>query len=135
MYEVNEAAVAAAAAHVCMLTSHRRCRLRRRPISPPPLPSPPPPIQLQQVNLPETGPLKPSIFNGLMPVLEEWAGVKLTPTSCYGIRAYTQGSWLANHVDTRSTHAISGIIQVDQVSCLHSHLYDHILGSMFLGSL
>ncbi|KAG5178579.1 hypothetical protein JKP88DRAFT_79394 [Tribonema minus] len=66
------------------------------------------------VNLPETGPLKPAIFNGLRPILEEWSGVELVSTSCYGIRAYTRGSWLANHVDTRATHTISAIINVDQ---------------------
>lgn len=66
------------------------------------------------VNLPEIGELKPSLFNGLKPLLEEWSGVDLTPTSCYGIRVYTNGSWLSNHVDTRATHAISAIINVDQ---------------------
>mmetsp|Transcript_5193 Transcript_5193/g.7800 ORF Transcript_5193/g.7800 Transcript_5193/m.7800 type:complete len:252 (-) Transcript_5193:66-821(-) len=66
------------------------------------------------VNLPEIGPLKPYIFNGLKPILEEWSGVELVQTACYGIRAYTNGSWLSNHVDTQSTHVISVIINVDQ---------------------
>lgn len=42
--------------------------------------------------------------------------VELVPTACYGIRVYTNTSWLANHVDTRATHAVSVIMQVDQVS-------------------
>mmetsp|Transcript_11376 Transcript_11376/g.16920 ORF Transcript_11376/g.16920 Transcript_11376/m.16920 type:complete len:468 (-) Transcript_11376:74-1477(-) len=66
------------------------------------------------VNLPEIGGLKPKVFGGLRPILEEWSGVKLVPTSCYGIRAYTEGSWLSNHVDTRNTHAVSAIINIDQ---------------------
>jgi prolyl 4-hydroxylase len=66
------------------------------------------------VNLPESGPLKPQIFDQLKPILEEWSGVPLTQTACYGIRAYTNGSWLANHVDTRGTHVVSVIINVDQ---------------------
>lgn len=41
--------------------------------------------------------------------------VELVQTACYGIRVYTNTSWLANHVDTRSTHAVSVIMQVDQV--------------------
>lgn len=41
--------------------------------------------------------------------------VELEATACYGIRVYTNTSWLANHVDTRATHAVSLIMQVDQV--------------------
>lgn len=36
-------------------------------------------------------------------------------TACYGVRVYTNTSWLANHVDTKATHAVSVIMQVDQV--------------------
>ena len=42
--------------------------------------------------------------------------VELVQTACYGVRVYTNTSWLANHVDTRATHAVSVIMQVDQVS-------------------
>lgn len=31
-------------------------------------------------------PMKIKIYQGLKPVLEEWSGIKLDPTSCYGIR-------------------------------------------------
>ncbi|CAN0529691.1 unnamed protein product, partial [Scytosiphon promiscuus] len=40
--------------------------------------------------------------------------VELGQTACYGVRVYTNTSWLANHVDTRATHAVSVIMQVDQ---------------------
>lgn len=40
----------------------------------------------------------------------------MVQTACYGVRVYTNTSWLANHVDTRATHAVSVIMQVDQVS-------------------
>ena len=43
------------------------------------------------VQLPESGPLKPAIWSGLRPILEEWSGVPLVQTACYGIRVYTQG--------------------------------------------
>ncbi|CAB1116535.1 unnamed protein product [Ectocarpus sp. CCAP 1310/34] len=66
------------------------------------------------VNLPENGKLKEQIFGGLRPILEEWSGVELVQTACYGVRVYTNTSWLANHVDTKATHAVSVIMQVDQ---------------------
>jgi prolyl 4-hydroxylase len=50
----------------------------------------------------------------VQPVLEEWAKVKLTPTDMYGMRVYTAGAVLNNHVDRVSTHAISVIINVAQ---------------------
>lgn len=38
---------------------------------------------------------KRHVFNGLKPLLEDWAGgVSLKPTSCYGVRMYYNGSWL-----------------------------------------
>ncbi|CAM9548394.1 unnamed protein product [Chrysoparadoxa australica] len=66
------------------------------------------------VPLPEIGPLKPRVFNGIKPILEEWSGHELEQTACYGVRIYTKGSWLATHVDRRSTHAVSVIVNVDQ---------------------
>lgn len=58
--------------------------------------------------------MKPAIWAGLKPILEDWSGISLTPTACYGIRAYSGGSWLANHVDTRNTHVISAIMNIKQ---------------------
>jgi hypothetical protein len=39
--------------------------------------------------------LKQQIWNGLRPVLEEWTGKKLKPTSLYGVRVYHRGAILA----------------------------------------
>ena len=39
--------------------------------------------------------LKDRIWNGMRPVLEEWTGEKLRPTSLYGIRVYRNGSLLS----------------------------------------
>jgi len=50
-------------------------------------------------------------------VLAEWAGVaadELVSTSVYGIRAYTNGSILATHVDRPDTHVISSILNCGQ---------------------
>ena len=55
-----------------------------------------------------------SIFEVLGPLAEEWADLKLTPTSLYGIRRYRNMSTLASHVDRISSHVISAIINVDQ---------------------
>lgn len=85
---------------------------------------------------------KHRIFEGVKPMLTEWAGgVNLFPTSCYGVRLvrpslppsalacllahslarqptpteqYHNGSWLREHVDTGDTHIISAIMNIDQ---------------------
>ena len=36
---------------------------------------------------------------GLQPMAEKWANVKLEHTATYGIRRYTNGSWLISHID------------------------------------
>jgi len=50
----------------------------------------------------------------LLPLAEEWSGVTLEHTSTYGIRRYTNGSWLTSHVDKFNTHVISAILNIDQ---------------------
>ena len=35
----------------------------------------------------------------ILPLAESWAGVSLEHTSTYGIRRYTNGSWLISHID------------------------------------
>ena len=35
----------------------------------------------------------------IQPLAEAWAGVSLEHTSTYGIRRYTNGSWLIAHID------------------------------------
>lgn len=43
--------------------------------------------------------LKNRIWNAAKPTIEAWTGMKLQPTSLYGIRVYTEGAILAPHVD------------------------------------
>lgn len=57
--------------------------------------------------------LKNSIWNGVKPILEDWTGHKLKPTSLYGIRLYHHGAILATHAD-RLPLVSSCIINVDQ---------------------
>ena len=60
--------------------------------------------------------LKSDIFDGLKPIMEEWAPktAPLHGTSAYGIRTYDRHSYLHLHTDTANTHVVSGIINVDQ---------------------
>lgn len=51
----------------------------------------------------------------IQPVMERWTNTTLEPTDMYGIRVYKNGAWLSNHVDREATHAVSGIINVEQV--------------------
>ncbi len=48
----------------------------------------------------------------LRPLHEEWAGVPLVLSNCYGIRCYQRGTFLYNHVD-RQPHFVSSTICVD----------------------
>ena len=50
----------------------------------------------------------------LLPIHEEFSGVKLEPSAVYGIRSYTKGATLKAHVDRIETHHISSIIIVDK---------------------
>lgn len=43
---------------------------------------------------------------------ENWSGMKLIPTSAYGLRLYRNGSSLVMHYDKVHTHVISSIIHV-----------------------
>ena len=58
---------------------------------------------------------KEVIFKTLGPLVEKWSGgVKLNPTSVYGIRRYTNNSWMLGHVDKAESHIISVILNVAQ---------------------
>jgi hypothetical protein len=47
------------------------------------------------VDLPEIGSMKPTIFELIRPVFEEWIGnIPLVPSAIYGVRIYTEGSIL-----------------------------------------
>ena len=54
------------------------------------------------------------VFRTLGPLAEAWSGLKLNPTSIYGIRRYRNMSTLLAHVDQTRSHVISAIINVDQ---------------------
>jgi len=59
------------------------------------------------------------VMNELTTFHEEWAGgMKLKPTSAYGVRLYQNGSSLAFHYDKTHTHVISSIIHI-------THKYDN----------
>lgn len=45
---------------------------------------------------------------------QEWSGVSLRPAAMYGIRIYTTGSVLLEHLDIAGSHVISAISNVDQ---------------------
>ena len=49
----------------------------------------------------------------LKPLHEEWAGMALSQSDCYGIRVYQRGTYLYGHVDRTKTHVISSAICVD----------------------
>jgi hypothetical protein len=70
---------------------------------------------------------KEFIWNNIRPVIEEWTGHELRPTSLYGIRVYTNNSVLATHVD-RLPLVSSCIINVDQEGMTEPwelEVYDH----------
>ncbi|CAN0331996.1 unnamed protein product [Ascophyllum nodosum] len=54
------------------------------------------------------------LYKDLLTPMEEWTGLKLKPTACYGARNYFRGSVLANHVDRIDTHVVSAIINIAQ---------------------
>jgi len=62
--------------------------------------------------------LSQSVLNQLRtklhPLAEEWANTKLKHEATYGIRRYTNGSWLTSHVDRFNTHVISAILNIGQ---------------------
>ena len=75
------------------------------------------------LNLPHS--LKSCVHARLQPVVEEWSGLRLKQTLLYGLRIYTNGAVLDEHVDTLATHVVSLILNVGQegmeVRCMHAH--------------
>lgn len=59
------------------------------------------------------------LLRELKPLHEEWSGMALKESRCYGIRVYQPGSYLYNHVDRSETHIISSTI------CVAHHLSKH----------
>jgi hypothetical protein len=71
--------------------------------------------------------LKQLVWEGVKPVIEEWVGHDIAPTSMYGVRIYTNNSVLATHVD-RLPLVSSCIINVDQEDMAEPwpiEVYDH----------
>ena len=65
----------------------------------------------------------------LRPLHEEWAGMPLAVSACYGIRCYQRGTFLYNHVD-RQPHFVSSTICVDSrarlsLAAVHRHPRRH----------
>ena len=58
--------------------------------------------------------IKKSVLESLGPMAEDWAQLKLRPSSLYGIRRYLNMSTLLAHVDKVGSHVISAIINVGQ---------------------
>ena len=58
------------------------------------------------------------VIREMLPLHEAWAGgIKLRPTSAYGVRLYQNGSTIVMHNDKPQTHVISSIIHI-------AHQYD-----------
>lgn len=54
-----------------------------------------------------------SVSKALQPAHEEWSGMRLEESACYGFRVYQRGTYLHNHVDRTETHIISSTICID----------------------
>ena len=52
--------------------------------------------------------------DGLLGPAEAWSGVLLEHTATYGVRRYTNNSWLVAHTDRLGTHVISAIMNLGQ---------------------
>lgn len=61
----------------------------------------------------DTG-LNYEVLRELLPLHEEWAGVKLKPAISYGLRIYPNNSFLTMHTDRLDTHVISSILHIDR---------------------
>jgi len=54
------------------------------------------------------------VLDRLQAAHEEWCGLRLEPSACYGFRVYLPGAYLHNHVDREDTHIVSSAICVDK---------------------
>lgn len=73
------------------------------------------PIPSKFIDIPK---VSREVHEALLPLHEEWSGLKLRPSSIYGIRMNRNGSSLIMHYDKIHTHVISSIIHV-------GHEYDN----------
>lgn len=75
------------------------------------------PLHLEPKFIPRQA-LWDEVHQEMLPLLEEWSGVKLFPTSIYGIRLYQNRSSLVMHRDKIHSHVISCIMHIQ-------HEYDN----------
>lgn len=74
------------------------------------------------VDLPEIGSMKPTLFELIRPVFEEWiGGIPLVPSAIYGVRIYTEGSILQvrKHYNT----LVANFSRLGQCSLAHRTLH------------
>jgi len=57
--------------------------------------------------------LNHSVLEALKRAHENWSGMHLEESACYGFRVYQRGTYLHNHVDRTRTHIVSSTICVD----------------------
>jgi len=62
----------------------------------------------------DAGRAKQDVMRELQPVLEAWSGVKLVPSTAYGLRLYQPGNTLTMHTDRLESHVVSCIVHVDR---------------------
>jgi len=60
------------------------------------------------------GAAKAQTQRDMQPLMEQWAGTSLQPTTAYGLRVYQPGNTLTMHTDRIETHVISCIVHVDR---------------------
>lgn len=70
-------------------------------------------VSLLNRTLGGTKALRQRIWQAARPVLEEWSGQRLAPSSVYGIRVYNRHAMLHPHVD-RTNLVLSAIINIEQ---------------------
>jgi hypothetical protein len=79
----------------------------------------------------DIGAVANSVHRELLPLHEAWAGgIKLRPTSIYGVRLYRNGSTIVMHNDKPQTHVISSIVHIaheydDDNEPWHIQIEDH----------
>jgi hypothetical protein len=85
-------------------------------------------VSVEDMRLQGAGPqLKQLVWDGVKPIIEEWVGRDIYPTSMYGVRIYTNNSVLATHVDRLPlvSSCIINVGQEDMVEPWPIEVYDH----------
>ena len=85
-------------------------------------------VSVEDMRLQGAGPqLKQLVWDGVKPIIEEWVGRDIYPTSMYGVRIYTNNSVLATHVDRLPlvSSCIINVGQEDMAEPWPIEVYDH----------